>query len=295
MNGEKDAQPYSKAKHEMSVSVLTYHSHNISGNGYSENDHTALETDIEVLFQEGFRFVSLRRVVEALLNGWNDALLIEAKCIAFTFDDGPVFDFRDFEHSRFGLQKSFGRILQEMNARLPDSADKLCATSFVIASPVARQCMAVSPECGYTDISDWLSDDWWFEAACEGVLDIGNHSWDHVHPVVAEIALTNDTRGNFGDVADMLSADAQIAMANYFIALKTKGRATPYFCYPFGQTNEYLLNEYFPHHQSKHGMLAAFTTGGRPIASGENRWALPRFVCGHHWRSPDELLELVAE
>lgn len=277
----------------MSVSILTYHSHAINGAEYPGNDHVALETDIGVLFQEGYRFVGLRRVVDAVLGGWNDPLLQEAKCVAFTFDDGPLFDFHDFEHSRFGMQKSFRRILGEMKAHLPDSADGLCGTSFVIASPAARQCIAAAPECGFTDVKDWLTDSWWFDAARGGLLDIGNHGWDHVHSSLPEVALTANSRNNFGDVCSELDADAQIAMATHYIRLKTRGLATPYFAYPFGQTNEYLSSEYFPHCQFRHGMVAAFTTDGRPVLPDENRWSLPRFVCGNHWRSPDELLKIL--
>lgn len=277
----------------MSVSILTYHSHNISGNDYHENDHVALETDIDALFRQGFCFVSLRRVVDAVIGGWNDPLLREKKCIAFTFDDGPLFDFHDFEHSRFGLQKSFRRILGEMKGMRQDHADGLCGTSFVIASPAARQCMAMAPECGYMDVNDWLTDNWWFDAARDGLMDIGNHSWDHVHPSLPEVALSSDSRGNFGDVCSELDADAQIAMASHYIRLKTRALATPFFSYPFGQTSEYLLNEYFPHHQCRHGMTAAFTTDGRSVSRDENRWSLPRFVCGYHWRSTDELLKIL--
>lgn len=278
----------------MSAFILTYHSHNISGNDYHENDHVALEADIGALCREGFQFVSLRRIVDAVLGGWNDPLLQERKCAAFTFDDGPLFDFQDFGHSRFGLQKSFRRILGEAQGRAPDSADGFCGTSFVIASPAARQCMAMAPECGFVDVNNWLTDHWWFEAARGGLLDIGSHSWDHVHPSLPEVALSSGLRGNFGNVCSELDADAQIAMATHYIRLKTKALATPFFAYPFGQASEYLLNEYFPHHQCRHGMTAAFTTDGRPVLPDENRWSLPRFVCGYHWRSQDELLKLLS-
>ena len=279
----------------VSVSILTYHSHNISGNDYPENDHAALVTDIDVLRREGFHFVGLRRIVGAVLGGWQDPLLREKKCVAFTFDDGPIFDFRDFEHSRFGLQKSFRRILSEMKGRHPHDAHELCATSFVIASSAARQCMAMAPECGFSEVTGWLADGWWVDAARYGLLDIGNHSWDHVHPSLPEAAITGDLRGNFGDVRTELDADAQIAMASYYIKLKTAGLAVPFFAYPFGHTSEYLLNEYFPHHQCRHGMTAAFTADGRPVEPDENRWSLPRFVCGYNWRSPDELLKMLLD
>lgn len=277
----------------MSAFILTYHSHNISGNDYHENDHTALEADIDALCREGVYFVGLRQIVDAVLNGAHDFLSHERKCVAFTFDDGPLFDYHDFEHSRFGMQKSFRRILGEMKGRFPDPAKGLCGTSFVIASPAARQCMAAAPECGFMDMNDWLTDRWWFDAARGELLDIGNHSWDHVHPSLPEVALTSDLRGNFGEVRSELDADAQIAMATYYIKLKTGALATPFFAYPFGQTSEYLLNEYFPHHQCRHGMTAAFTTDGRPVSTDENRWSLPRFVCGSHWRSADELLKIL--
>lgn len=277
----------------MSAFILTYHSHNISGDGYHENDHVALEADIDTLCRKGARFVSLREIVRAILGGGQDQLLHEGTSIALTFDDGPLFDYQDFEHSLFGLQKSFRRILGEMKGKFPESTGGLCGTSFVIASPAARQCMAAAPECGFLDIDGWLTDRWWGEAVRGGLLDIGNHSWDHVHQSLPEVALSRDLRGNFGDVCSELDADVQIAMAAYYIRLKTGALAAPFFAYPFGQTSEYLINEYFPKHQCRHGMTAAFTTDGRSVMPGENRWALPRFVCGRHWRSTEELLEIL--
>ena len=36
-------------------------------------------------------------------------------------------------------------------------------------------------------------------------------------------------------------------------------------------------------------MRAAFGDGATPITLDSDRWNLPRYICGHHWKSADEL------
>jgi len=57
--------------------------------------------------------------------------------------------------------------------------------------------------------------------------------------------------------------------------------------------SDYLKDKYFPGFQEEHQQRAAFTTEGMSITPNMNRWALPRFVCGQHWRSSEELVQLV--
>ena len=42
------------------------------------------------------------------------------------------------------------------------------------------------------------------------------------------------------------------------------------------------------------GVDAAFGDGARPMAGGDDRWNLPRFVCGRDWSSPREFESLLA-
>jgi hypothetical protein len=89
----------------MSVIVLTYHACNIMGNDYADNDHVALAQDLQTLAEKGFELVDLADAVTAGLSGTGKSL------VALTFDDGPIFDFEDFEHPNCGFQKSFYRSL----------------------------------------------------------------------------------------------------------------------------------------------------------------------------------------
>jgi hypothetical protein len=67
------------------------------------------------------------------------------------------------------------------------------------------------------------------------------------------------------------------------------------FCYPFGQSNAYLREEYFPRHIDSHGMQAAFGDGAQPATPHSDRWNVPRYICGWHWHSPEELRAILRE
>ena len=271
----------------MRAFVLTYHSHNIAGDTYAANDHVALATDLRLLAELGARFVSLAEVVDALERG---DVADRRLAVALTFDDGPVFDFEDFVHPRFGPQRGFLGILQDFRK---ESGAPATATSFVIASPEARRAMERADECGFTYLEDWLRDDWWPAAARTGVLDIGNHSWDHVHSAPGSIATKAQVRNDFTQVADRDDADREIRAASDYIESRV-GRACPMFAFPFGHVNEYLLHDYLPHHGAEHRLRAAFGTGGRPVRPEDSRWNIPRAVCGYHWRAPEDLRALLA-
>ena len=70
-----------------------------------------------------------------------------------------------------------------------------------------------------------------------GHIEIGTHSWDHVHPSVTRV------------------------------------------------------REYLPRQEL---VLGAFTTVPAPVTADSSIWQIPRFVCNHHWKSPDELLRLLS-
>ena len=270
--------------------VLTYHSHNISGIGYSENDHVALASDLGTLTSMGIRVVPLGDVVDALVAGRIDGK--GEHLAAITFDDGPSFDYADFVHRDFGPQRGFLNILREHAAEAGAKQPRVHATSFVIASPAARGAMERDEECGYSWLADWLTEAWWKDAAEGGVLAVGNHSWDHVHPAVDSIATSFQERGDFTRVDNYPDADREIRRATAYINERVGGRCD-LFAYPFGHVNEYLARDYFPQRQYEHGMRAAFGTGGRPVRGDDSRWDIPRAVCGHHWKSPAELEALV--
>jgi len=138
-----------------------------------------------------------------------------------------------------------------------------------------------------------LGDDWWLPAIGTGLLAIANHSFDHLHERLPRVAHSTQARGDFTQVLSPQDADAQIAAAAAYIDRRTGGRSAPFFAYPFGHYNAFLTDDYLPTHGARLGLRAAFTTDARPIAGGENRWCLPRYVCGHHWTSADALRSML--
>ena len=248
--------------------------------------------DLEILAREKFRVVSLHELVELVRARRN----ITERMAAITFDDGPAYDAIDSHHPEFGPQKSFQRALEEFRATaLGRNQLTLCATSFVIASPSARLAMESAAHPKHTWLEpDSMSDVWWNAAIDQGLLSIANHSWDHLHPALPVVAHSLQIRADFKMVLTMVDADAQIAGAMAYISFITQGRAAPYFAYPFGHSNSYLLEHYFPTKAASLGIEAAFSTEPRPIYGGESLWELPRYTCGHHWQSPDGLRRILS-
>lgn len=277
----------------MKCVVLSYHSHNVFGGEYHNNDHVAFPQDLDVINKTGAKIISAMAMVEKLHQHRSGVQPDDDDntYVALTFDDGPVFDFEDFVHPVHGHQRSFYKQMLEFRETTGGTVQAdLCATSFVIASPAARRAMARSPECGYTFLDDdWLGDGWWKEAAQTGMIAIGNHSWDHVHPEVPDVALSSAVRGNFAAVESYADADAQIRQATTFIARKTEGLSVPLLAFPYGHYNHYLTEEYLPERLNEHGIIAAFSTDGRCVSPQDKRWCLPRFICGFHWKSPEDL------
>jgi hypothetical protein len=269
----------------MKCLVLTYHSHNILGANYCENDHVALAMDLEILHRFGIDVVPLSLIADAVASG-EDSLRV-----GLSFDDGPLFDFSDFVHPRFGPQRGFLNILRDFRAAHGKAAlPGLHATSFVIASPYARKCMELSEGPSFPE--NWLADDWWVDALDSGLMDIGNHSWDHVHHAVSNVAIGASARDNFEVVDNFDDAEREIRAASDFINTRI-GRTTSLFAFPFGHVNSYLVSEYLPCHGPSFGLRAAFRTG-LTANLGDSVWNIPRVVCGHDWRSPRELEGLLA-
>jgi len=266
--------------------VLCYHSQILSGNDYAGNGHVALAADLETLHTAGVRIVPAARVAAWLRDEhcWPDA----APRVALTFDDGSLLDFADVEHPGFGRQRGFVGILDDFRARHGAAAQpQLHATSFVIASDEARAQM--DRNCLYG--LGWMGSEWWREAEAGGLLEIGNHSWNHNNPACAE---RDDDRGRFDHVADAEACRRQVADAGRAIAAIT-GRRSRLFAYPYGDPSEYLRKRYLPERPDEHGLCAAFDTRGRPVKRNDSPWAIPRLVHGADWRSPAQFESLLAE
>lgn len=269
------------------VPVLTYHGLYAPGWDYHENDHVALEQDLAIIEGLGFTVVSLSAVVEHLFQQ-PDPGLEEGNFVALSFDDGTDFDYLDYHHPDWGYLKSF-RSLLEAQPGLGWNGKTPTATSFVIASPQARA------ELDRTCIAgrDQWRDDWWREAAESGALEIANHSWDHTHASLKEIAVGKEHQGTFDSIEDFESADAEILRAESFIRKKTGGASVPLFAYPYGESNDFLAEEYFP--ARRQWFEAAFVTGGEPLTPECGRWRLPRYVCGEHWKTPEGLIRILRD
>lgn len=270
----------------LAVPVLAYHANNISDNEYAGNDHVALATDLVNLHRAGWRFVSLDTVVD-----WQQgrgAMESLERSVALTFDDGSDFDYRDIDHPACGPQRSLFNLLRDFVAR---TRVPVCAASFVIASPEARHQLDERSLIG----RGWWNDDWWPAANASGLMTIESHGWDHLHPVLDRVAQRDQRAGDFRAVDSHRDCEAQLRRAAEAIGERAGGRRPRYFAFPWGQYSDYLVEEYLPRHEAEHGYRAAFTTQAAPVRRSDDRWRLPRFVCGEAWRAPEELLALLEE
>jgi len=276
--------------------ILTYHAHHVVGSRYAENDHVALAQDLPMIKYLGGTFVPLADIVAQLeqARSGGDGRVRNRLQVAITFDDGPVYEVSPFEHPTTGRQPGFLNIMRDFVRRLPaDQRMRFRATSFVIASPSARRHMEASFDARYTYLgAGSMTDDWWLRAIDTGLIEIANHSWDHLHPALPEVQHSEQAKGDFSRVMCEEDADRQIAAAARLIADKTNNRAQPYFAYPFGHYNSFLTDDYFPRSR-RHGMSAAFTVDAKPVDVDQNIWCIPRYVCGHHWREPEELARIL--
>jgi hypothetical protein len=275
----------------MKAVVLTYHSHNIFGASYDRNDHVALARDLETIDAAGARIVPLETVASAIREKRIDGE--PGECIVgLSFDDGPIFDYEDFTHPQLGAQRGFLNILRDFQRARGDSQPGLHATSFVIASRQARHAMERAEDCGYTYLENWLSDEWWIAAVGSGLMAIGNHSWDHVHHAVAQVAAGGAQRDDFTVVDNVVDADNEIRTASSYINEKS-GTVAKSFAFPFGHENDYLVRDYLPRFGPSMGLEAAFGTSGT-ITPSTCVWSIPRLVCGHDWKTPGELARILA-
>lgn len=249
-------------------------------NSYSGNDHIALQADLELLDKLGFRILSSAQLIKLIKNKVSYSGFKRACCI--TFDDAPIFDYCDFSRPHSRLILSFKSIL--LNSPIFRKS-RVPVTSFAIASEEARRELDITCMKGN---GEWGSD-WWQEAIAQGIFEIANHSFDHMHDTLKQTHHSRGEKGNFYAVDNYEDADRQIRQAQDELDRLTGNRARALFAYPYGHVNDYLVREYFPDFQHEHRQEAAFSTAGDFAHKDSNIWNIPRFVCGDHWKSTDEL------
>lgn len=269
----------------MRIPVLCYHSGIIHGATYALNDHTALESDLHTLADTGFEVLPALELVRSLRSREPLSEYRGRKLVCLTFDDGYDYDYWDVCHLEHGYVRSFYSIIKTSQEFLPLALDGNRAVSFVIASPFARA--KLKDTC--SDGAWGFSHEWWAELAREGIVGIGSHSWDHLHDTLDYVRQRDNAKGSFHEVKDRPDAEMQVLEAQATIMALTEGHALPFFCYPYGHASDYLVSQFFPAEGVSNGISAAFQTGGEYVTEESNVWAIPRFVCGEHWRGANEL------
>lgn len=268
--------------------VLTYHSQNCGGYDYSTNDHHAFEQDLQAVCENDLPIVSLKEIAEKLSAGEYSEL--PQRFVAFSCDDGTLLDWHDYDHPQFGRQRSFANILRDHRSKHGLTQNALL-TAFVIASATARA--AIDRGC-YAG-SALSTDDWWADAAREGLIAIENHSWDHVHPVLPGDLLEPGTAGNFYSIDNYKGADLQVREASRVInsRLAGTGHSSSLFAYPYGHAGAFLSEVYLPRYRSEHGIIGAFTTEHQFVDATTQVYKIPRLVCGDAWRTPEQFAAIL--
>ena len=256
--------------------VLTFHSHNISGNDYATNDHVALEATLAQLERAAVPVLRLLDVAKRLRRGDFDRLPERFACI--TFDDGTDYDWRDLTHPQHGPQRSMQAVLRAHSRRLLGLVwtRRTPATSFVIASSQARAQIAASA----LGDANLMGDGWWRDAQRSGLMDIGTHGWNHVHPAVSEMQAQPDLIERFDRVQTPAEAALQVDRAFDAIRNTAGGDAGRVFAYPYGQVSEYIATQHLP---SQENIVAAVGVEPKPVHAATDPWRIPRYVCGPDW------------
>lgn len=273
----------------MRVPVLTYHAVNVAGDDYASNDPIAFAEDLALIQRLGRRVLPLRRVVDVLL-GRSDEDLRGA--VALSCDDGSDLDFHDLDFPGHGRQRSFHNTLIDFRERHGVSAQPgLSLTCFVIADPDARAHMDQACLFG----RDWMGGRWWRQAGESGLIAIENHSFDHNHPCLTSPGPHGLVRGDFHAVGDDAQAEFEIAQAQHWLAEHLAPRRPRLFCYPFGHVSAFLHDDWLPRRGPELAIEAAFGDGAEPLTRASDRWNLPRYICGWHWKSPGQLEQILGD
>ena len=170
---------------------------------------------------------------------------------------------------RTGWQSSFLTILREHGRERFTHG-----TSFVVACGRQAEFESEDPDRPGQDVTDA-----WLKAERSGYIKIENHSWSHGRQIPDDLEAAMSEIARASDMIDAILGPGYCRL----------------FAYPYGQHNEYLAREFFPNFKARHRMKAAFASEPRPVSINDDRWRLPRFVCGRDWCSADELRALLVD
>ena len=271
----------------MKIPVLCYHASFVNGDAYQDNNLVAFSEDLKLIDQLGFKVIPLLLAVLA----FKRKSPIPEKAVAITLDDGTDFDYFDIRHPVHGQQRSMLNRMMDFVAEFGCERQPLLhATSFVVASPAARD--ELDARCLFG--KRWYNDNWWAAAVATNLIGVANHSWDHNHPETTS-SHADSKRGTFRSIVSIELANYQIRRAQEYIVALAPNPATTLFAYPYGESNDYLINEYFPRFAADLGITAAFSTEPAPITDACLQWNLPRFACATHWKSQEDLALILRE
>ena len=273
----------------MKIPVLTYHSLDIHGNDYDNNDLVALAGDLRTITRAGFRIAPLHALVSAWLR--DRASLDGQKVVALTCDDGTDFDYFDLPHPTAGVQRSVVNLMRDFQRENPGAQPALHITSFPIISPAARERLDTTCMIG----TKWWNDSWWAGALATGFMAIGNHSWDHNHATLDGHALPGLPRGSFRVIDSEAAADYEVRQADAYLRRRADNAGASLFAYPYGESNDYLRRDYMPRAGARMGFVAAFGVKPEYWTAHSEPWEIPRFTSRHDWKSPGELRRILQE
>ncbi len=249
----------------------------IAGSTYRTNDLIALSRDLEIIENHGFRVIKLSTLIA---DRARFAETVNGKFVALTCDDGGDFDFYDLPHPAYGTQRSVMNRIVDFRSKHPDSSAHI--TSFVIVSPEARVELDRTCMVG----KSWWTDSWWRRAISSGLMEIGNHSWDHNHDSLTGPSYSGSRRGTFCVISTKELADLQIRKSSEWLHQSAPNPGAFLFAYPYGESNAYLRDTYLPTYGRELGVAAAFGTDAKYFDGESSVWNIPRFVCGRDWSDP---------
>ena len=267
-----------------SFRILAWHAAHVMANTYQENDQIAFASDLRTLHRCGARIWPLADAFAALAER-----TLPENVVVLTADDGSTLDFLPFHHPTCGPQPGLYGILRDFANEVGDAAGHRPHLScFAIASPDAR---AELDRKDYLGLDLW-HDRWWFDATASGLVSIESHSWDHNHPSLDRTCQRDNRRGDFRLIETEGECRCELDQASEYIA-QASGRRPRFLAYPWGKASDYVIKDYLPHFGPALGLVAALGCEPEPVTAQSDRWNLPRYMCNHHWKSPEELEALL--